>query len=136
MFGAVPPGRREPVVVVVRQRGLDAHFHGPAGAQRAQRGRRGEGQARGGRGGLVQAPAYGQAWRPVASLPLVLDEEQDVRQREGGLALAAGQQVLLQRRVGVVTQPGRPARCRARVVPVEVAALLRALRAALRQLLR
>lgn len=72
----------------------------------------------------------------MASLSLVLDEEQDVRQWEGGLALAAGQQILLQRGVSVVTQPGQPAHCRARVVPIEAAALLRVLRAALRQLLR
>lgn len=72
----------------------------------------------------------------MASLPLVLNEEQDVRQGESGLALAAGQQVLLQRRVSVMTQPGQPAHVRARVVPVEAATLLRVLRAALRQLLR
>lgn len=60
----------------------------------------------------------------MASLPLVLDEEQDIRQGEGGLALAAGQQVLLRGGVGVVTQPGQPARGGAGVVPVEAAALL------------
>lgn len=68
----------------------------------------------------------------MASLSLVLDEEQDVRQGEGGLALAAGQQVLLQRGVSVMTQPGQPAHGGARVVPVEAAALLRVLRAAFR----
>lgn len=72
----------------------------------------------------------------MASLSLVLDEEEDVRQGEGGLALATGQQVLLQRGVSVVTQPGQPAHCRSWVVPIEAAALLRVLRAALRQLLR
>lgn len=136
LFGANPPGRREPVVVVICQRGLDAHLHGPPASQGAQCRRRGEGQARGGRGGLVQPAAHGQAGRPMASLSLVLDEEKDVRQGEGGLALAAGQQVLLQRGVSVMTQPGQPAHGRARVVPVEAAALLRVLRAALRQLLR
>lgn len=109
LFGANPPGRREPVLVVICKSGLDAHFHRPPTAQGTQgRGRR-EGQARGGRGGLVQPPAHSQARWTVASLPLVLDEEQDVRQGEGGLALAAGQEVLLQRRVSVVTQPGQPA---------------------------
>lgn len=72
----------------------------------------------------------------MASLPLVLYEEQDVRQGECGLALAAGQQVLLQRGVSIVTQPGQPAHGGTRVVPVEAASLLRVLRAALRQLLR
>ncbi len=42
----------------------------------------------------------------MATLSLVLNEEQDVCQGKGGLTLAAGQQVLLQRGVGVVTQPG------------------------------
>lgn len=127
LFGANPPWRREPVVVVISQRGLDPHLHGPPAAQRAQAGGRREGQARGRRGGLVQPPAHGQAGRPVASLPLVLDEEQDVCQGEGGLALAAGQQVLLQRGVSIVTQPGQPGQAahgRAGVVPVEAVALL------------
>lgn len=60
----------------------------------------------------------------MASLPLVLNEEQDIRQGEGGLALTAGQQVLLWSGVGVVTQSGQPAHGGARVVPVETAALL------------
>lgn len=137
LFWANPPGQQEAVVVVVvRQRGLDANFHGPAAAQGAIRRGRGEGQAGGGRGGLVQAPAHGQAGRPVASLSLVLDEEQDVRQREGGLALAAGQEVLLQGGVSVAAQPGQPAHGGARVVPVEAAGLVRGLRVALRRLLR
>lgn len=80
----------------------------------------------------------------MAALPLVLNEEQDVRQREGGLALAAGQQVLLLGGVAqavavdVVGWPGHPAHRRGWrwAVPIEAAALLRVLRAAFRQLLR
>lgn len=109
-FGENPSWYQEPIVVFFGQRGLDAHFHGPPAAKVAQCRRRGEGQARGGRGRLVQPPTHGQARRPVAALPLVLDEEQDVRQGKGGLALAAGQQILLQGRVEgrVMTRPGQP----------------------------
>lgn len=63
----------------------------------------------------------------MASLPLVLDEEQDVCQGEGGLALTAGQEVLLRRGVRVRTQPGQPARGGDRMVAVEAAAVLRVL---------
>lgn len=66
----------------------------------------------------------------MASLSLVLDEEQNVPQGEGGLALATGQQVLLQRGVSVMTQPGQPAHRQTQMVPVKASALLRVLRAA------
>lgn len=76
----------------------------------------------------------------MASLPLVLDEKQDVCQRKGGLTLTTGQEVLLRRGVRVWTQPGQPAHSGVRMVPIETGIILRvlqaALRAALRQLLR
>lgn len=96
LLRAIPPGQREPVIIVISHCGLDSDFHRPPAAQGAQRQRRGEGQTRGGRGRLVQPPAHSQAGWPVASLSLVLNEEQDVRQGKSGLALATGQQVLLQ----------------------------------------
>lgn len=91
LLGADPSGQQEAVVIAPRC-GLDAHLH-RAPAERGREGRGGECQARRRRRGLVQAP--GQTGGSVASLPLVLDEEQDVPQGEGGLALPTGQQILL-----------------------------------------
>lgn len=91
LLGADPSGQQEAVVIAPRC-GLDAHLH-RAPAERGREGRGGECQARRRRRGLVQAP--GQTGGSMTSLPLVLDEEQDVPQGEGGLALTTGQQVML-----------------------------------------
>lgn len=54
---------------------------------------RGGGERRGERRGWRPVQRLVRAQAPVALPPLVLDKQQDVRQGEAGVALAAGQQV-------------------------------------------
>ena len=70
---------------------LDAHLHGPATSLRldAQR------QRAATVAWFVVEVRHAAATTAAAHPPLVLDEQQDVAQREVGLALAAGQQVVL-----------------------------------------
>ncbi|TNN71182.1 hypothetical protein EYF80_018530 [Liparis tanakae] len=57
---------------------------------------RGRGERRGERRGRRPVQRFVQADAPPVALPpLVLDEQQDVGQREAGVALAAGQEVLV-----------------------------------------
>lgn len=97
LFGADPSGRRQPAVLVPLSAGrhLNAHLHrdGPS-AQLQRPGPRGDdGRHAAALPGLAEGarPASG----PPAQAALVLDENQDIAQGEVGLALAAGQQVVL-----------------------------------------
>lgn len=57
--------------------------------------RGGRGEGRGQRGGRRSVQSFVRTGAAVALPPLVLDEQQDVRQGEAGVALAAGEQVLV-----------------------------------------
>lgn len=56
---------------------------------------RGRGEGGGERGGRRPVQRLVRAEAAVALPPLVLDEQQDVGQGEAGVALAAGQQILV-----------------------------------------
>lgn len=57
--------------------------------------RRGRGEGGGQRGGRRPVHGFVRAEAPLALPPLVFNEQQDVGQGEAGVALAAGQQVLV-----------------------------------------
>lgn len=100
LLGADPFGRRQPPLLILFSSGghLDAYLHrnGPSTQLQWPPPRR-DGNA----SDPATLPRLGeQPWsapRPPAETPLVLDKNQDITQREVGLALAAGQQIMLPR---------------------------------------
>lgn len=98
LFRADPLGRRQPPLNVLLSAGghLDAHLHwnGPSTQlQRPGPGRDGNAHDSTGLPRLGEGPQ--SVSRTPAQTSLVLDENQDIAQREVGLALATGQQIML-----------------------------------------
>lgn len=98
LLRADSPGRRQPPLLVFLSPGghLDAHLHGnrtPAELQRPRPRRDGNAHDPAGLPGLGEGAR--SAVRPPTQPALVLDENKDVTEGEIGLALAAGQEVVL-----------------------------------------
>lgn len=100
LFGADPFGWRQPLLHILFSSGghLDAHLHRNGSSPQLQR----PGPGRDSKAcGPTSVPGFREGppstCGPLAQTPLVLDENQDIPQREVGLALAAGQQIMLPR---------------------------------------
>lgn len=98
LFRADPLGRRQPHQSIVLPAGghLDAHLHRNGPSTQLQR--PGPGRDSDARD-PASLPGFGEGPRSAPGAPaqasLVLDENQDIAQREVGLALTTGQQVML-----------------------------------------
>lgn len=109
LFWADPLGRRQsPLCILLSAWGhLDAHLHRNGPSTQLQRpGPRRDGNAR----DSTSLPRLREGPQPVSRTPaqasLVLDENQDIAQREVGLALSTGQQIMLLRSQPVQTGGG------------------------------